>query len=141
MVPLAEKNEIHVYARVWHRFPEVAEEPALAAASAAQQSEDVAAVARSSGTGRDLERSARGWRGRSAPGLPGLGLGLLGPCRAGGLAYTRSPGRSGPRGARRRAAGRSGAAGTTAASTAVGARVGTGAGIPVRARACQTGPA
>ena len=38
MVPLAEKNEIHVYAKVWHRFPEVAEEPALAAASAAQQS-------------------------------------------------------------------------------------------------------
>ena len=71
MVPLAEKNEIHVYAKVWHRFPELAEEPALAAASAAQQSEDVAAVARSSGTGRDLERSLRGWRGRSAPGLPG----------------------------------------------------------------------
>ena len=67
MVPLAEKNEIRVYAKVWHRFPEVAEEPALVAASAAQQAEDVAAVARSSETGRDLERSLRGWRGRSRP--------------------------------------------------------------------------
>ena len=135
MVPLAEKNEIHVYAKVWHRFPEVAEEPALAAASAAQQSEDVAAVARSSGTGRDLERSLRGWRGRSAPGLPGLGLG-----RPAGAApepgYTRSPGRSGPRVWPQ--AGQ--AAGTTAASTAAGARAGTGAGIPVRARAGQDRP-
>src|SRR6202000_3240785 len=31
MVPLAEKNEIRVYAKVWHRFPPAVEEPALAA--------------------------------------------------------------------------------------------------------------
>ena len=136
MAPLAEKNEIRVYAKVWHRFPEVAEEPALVAASAAQQAEDVAAVARSSETGRDLEHSLRGWRGRSAPGLPGLGLG-----RPSGAApepgYTRSPGRSGPRVWPQ--AGQA-AAGTTAASAAVGARAGTGAAIPVRARAGQDRP-
>ncbi len=117
MVPLAEKNEIRVYAKVWHRLPEAAQEPALAAASA-QQSEDVAAVARSGETGRDLERSLRGWRDRSAPGLPGLGLG-----RASGAApepgYTRSPGRSGPRVWPQ--AGQA-AAGINAASTAAGAR-------------------
>ena len=68
MVPLAEKNEIRVYAKVWHRFPPAVEEPALAAASLSHPAEAAAPGRDLERPGaRDLDRARRSWRGRSAP--------------------------------------------------------------------------
>jgi hypothetical protein len=134
MVPLTEKNEIRVYAKVWHRFPDVAEEPAPAAAGAvARQAGDAAALALRR---RDLERLRRNWPGRTAPGrtpslAPGRGSGV-----APEPAYTSSAGPSGARVWPQ--AGQASPA--PARATAPGGRAGAGAAIPVRARGGQDRP-
>src|ERR1700760_2390432 len=76
MVPLAENNEVRVYAKVWHRFPAPVEEPALATETAKAAGADTArepelAGARALPGGRSggKDRGRRSWRERDAPDL------------------------------------------------------------------------
>ncbi|HEY0717834.1 MAG TPA: TcpE family conjugal transfer membrane protein, partial [Streptosporangiaceae bacterium] len=118
MVPLAEKNEIHVYARVWRAFPEPAGKPALApavASSPGHEPDRSTAPALPAGTGRGGDRARRLWRSRPVPELVPQTARAASPRQAGPPTWAQ----------------------TAPSLTASRVRARAGGPVPVRARAGQ----